>query len=114
MLRTTTECMSAILGGANFINNLPYDAIYHKNNEFGDRISRNQLLILKHESYFDKVRNPSDGTYYIEELTNQLAGKALDLFKEIESKGGLLVSLKNGNIQRKIKESGEYHAHAAS
>lgn len=105
LLRTTTECMSAILGGANFINNLPYDAIYHKNNEFGDRISRNQLLILKHESYFDKVRNPSDGTYYIEELTNQLAGKALDLFKEIEPKGGLLVALKNGNIQRKIKES---------
>ena len=58
MLRTTTECMSAILGGADAIANLPYDALYHKDNEFGDRISRNQLLILKHESYFDKVNNP--------------------------------------------------------
>ena len=47
MLRTTTECMSAILGGANAVSNLAYDAIYHKDNEFGDRISRNQLLILK-------------------------------------------------------------------
>jgi methylmalonyl-CoA mutase len=65
MLRTTTECMSAILGGANTICNLPYDAIYHKVNEFGDRISRNQLLVLKHESYFDKVNNPAYGTYYI-------------------------------------------------
>ena len=53
MLRTTTECMSAILGGADAIANLAYDAIYHKDNEFGDRISRNQLLVLKHESYFD-------------------------------------------------------------
>src|SRR5690606_32226529 len=43
MLRTTTECMSGILGGADTITNLPYDAIYHKNNEFGDRIARNQL-----------------------------------------------------------------------
>ena len=42
MLRTTTECMSAILGGANTIANLPYDALYHKDNEFGDRIARNQ------------------------------------------------------------------------
>ena len=50
MLRTTTECMSAILGGANAVSNLAYDAIYHKDNEFGDRISRNQLLVLKEES----------------------------------------------------------------
>ncbi len=73
MLRTTTECMSAILGGADAIANLPYDALYHKDNEFGDRIARNQLLILKNESYFDKVNNPADGSYYIENLTNQLA-----------------------------------------
>lgn len=105
MLRTTTECMSAILGGADTIFNLPYDAIYHKNNEFGERIARNQLLVLKHESYFDKVNNPVDGAYYIEILTNQLAEKALVLFKDIEKNGGFLKQLKEGTIQRKIKES---------
>lgn len=105
MLRTTTECMSAILGGANFVSNLAYDAIYHKDNEFGDRISRNQLLILKHESYFDKVNNPADGTYYIETLTEQLAEKALELFKDIEKNGGLITQLIEGTIQRKIGES---------
>ncbi len=107
MLRTTTECMSAILGGANTICNLPYDAIYHKDNEFGERISRNQLLVLKHESYFDKVDNPSDGSYYIESLTNELAEKALELFKDIEASGGFLKQLKEGTIQRKIKESAQ-------
>jgi methylmalonyl-CoA mutase len=105
MLRTTTECMSAILGGADYISNLPYDAIYHKDNEFGDRISRNQLLILKNESYFDKVTNPADGTYYIESLTYQLAEKALVLFKEIETNGGFITQLIEGNIQKKIAES---------
>ncbi len=105
MLRTTTECMSAILGGADYISNLAYDAIYHKDNEFGDRISRNQLLILKNESYFDKVTNPADGTYYIESLTNQLAEKALVLFKEIEGNGGFITQLIEGNIQKKIAES---------
>ncbi len=105
MLRTTTECMSAIIGNANAIANLPYDNLYHKDNEFGDRIARNQLLILKHESYFDKVNNPADGAYYIENLTEQLAEKALLLFKDIEAKGGFITQLIEGNIQKKIQES---------
>lgn len=107
MLRTTTECMSAIIGGADAIAYLPYDAIYHKNNEFGDRIARNQLLILKNESYFDKVNNPADGSYYIETLTQQLAEKALSLFKEIEANGGFLKQLNDGIIKRKIQESAD-------
>ena len=107
LLRSTTECMSAVLGGADTICNMPYDALYHKSNEFGERISRNQLLILKHESYFDAVGNPADGTYYIESLTEELAEKALQLFKEIEKGGGFLQQLKEGTIQKKIKESAE-------
>ncbi len=105
MLRTTTECMSAILGNADAVVNLPYDALYHKSNEFADRIARNQLLILKHESYFNAVSNPADGSYYIEELTRQLADKALVLFKDIEANGGFVKQLKEGNIQKKIQES---------
>ncbi|QLE02126.1 methylmalonyl-CoA mutase [Galbibacter sp. BG1] len=105
MLRSTTEYMSAIVGGANTICTLPYDAIYHKDNEFASRIARNQLLILKHESYFDKVQNPADGTYYIESLTEELAEKALALFKSIEAGGGFLKQLKEHTIQKKIKES---------
>jgi methylmalonyl-CoA mutase len=107
MLRTTTECMSAIIGGADTIANLPYDALYHKDNEFGDRIARNQLLVLKNESYFDKVNNPADGTYYIESITNQLAEKALILFKDIEANGGFLKQLNEGIIKRKIQESAD-------
>lgn len=107
LLRTTTECMSAIIGGADAIANLPYDALYHKDNEFGDRIARNQLLILKNESYFDKVNNPADGSYYIENLTNQLAEKSLTLFKDIEANGGFLKQLNDGVIKRKIQESAD-------
>lgn len=105
MLRTTTECMAASMGGADTIYNLAYDAIYHKDNEFGERIARNQLLILKKESYLDVVTNPADGAYYIESLTHQLAEKALELFKSIEASGGFLSNLKNHSIQKKIKES---------
>ena len=57
-------------------------SIYHKKNEFGERISRNQLLILKEESYFINASDFADGTYYIESLTKEIAEKALAIFKE--------------------------------
>lgn len=105
MLRTTTECMAAVLGSANLVCNTPYDAIYQKTNDFGNRIALNQLLLLKNESYFNTVSNAADGTYYIESLTEQLAEKALTLFKSIEKGGGFLKQLKDNTIQKKIKES---------
>ncbi|PZD78274.1 methylmalonyl-CoA mutase subunit beta [Mesonia sp. K7] len=104
MLRTTTECMSAIIGGSDFVANMSYDGIFHHPNEFGSRISRNQLLVLKSESYFNELGNVADGSYYIEEIIDQLSEKAWSLFKEIEKSGGFLTQLKEGTIQRKIKE----------
>jgi methylmalonyl-CoA mutase len=97
--------MSAILGGANTISNVSYDAIYHKSNEFGERISRNQLLILQQESYLQEAQNFADGSYYIETITQQLAENALIIFKQLEKSGGFLKHLKTGTIQKKIKES---------
>jgi methylmalonyl-CoA mutase len=105
LLRTTTECMSAILGGADTLCNLPYDTFFNKENEFGDRIARNQLIILKDEAYLNKIGNASDGSYYIDTITTQLVEKALETFKDIEKAGGFVQSLFEGTIQRKIKES---------
>ncbi|WP_299006509.1 methylmalonyl-CoA mutase subunit beta [uncultured Tenacibaculum sp.] len=107
MLRTTSECMSAILGGANTVANSSYDKIFHQPNEFGERISRNQLLILQQESELAEAQNIANGAYYIETITQQLAQKALEVFKLIEKSGGFLKQLKEGVIQRKIKESAD-------
>jgi methylmalonyl-CoA mutase len=105
MLRTTSECMSAILGGSDTISNSSYDSVYAKSNEFGERISRNQLLILQQEGGFKDAQNIADGSYYIESLTAQMAEKALIIFKQIEKGGGFIKQLKEGNIQRKLKEN---------
>ena len=115
MLRTTSECMSAILGGANTISNISYDQVYHKSNEFGERVSRNQLLILKEEANFKDGRLFAEGSYYIECISNQLAEKGLELFKKIEKSGGFLKLLKEGTIQNKIatkanKEQEKYNS----
>jgi len=107
MLRTTSECMSALLGGANTVLNTPYDVLFHKSNEFGERIARNQLLILLEECELANANTIADGTYYIESLSQQIAEKALAIFKSIEKAGGFLKQLKEGTIQRKIVESAQ-------
>ena len=105
IVRSTSECMAAILGGADSIKNFNYDSIYKYKNEFSTRISINQLLILKHECHIDKVKNPISGSYYISYLVDEFAKKSFDLFKELDCKSSFLDHLKNGTIQRKIKEN---------
>ncbi|HDR68222.1 MAG TPA: methylmalonyl-CoA mutase small subunit, partial [Bacteroidaceae bacterium] len=105
MLRAATETMSAILGGADSIAVLPYDHPYGKTREFSDRIARNTQIILKEEAYFDKVPDPSAGSYYIENLTHSLAQEAWDLFRKTETEGGYLKSFVAGTIQHNITAS---------
>ncbi len=105
MLRTGSEVMSAVLGGADSFSNRSFDAAYKSSEDFGNRIARNQQSLLKGESYLDKVSDPAAGAYYIESLTEELADKAFELFKEIESKGGFLACLQSGFIQDLIAEA---------
>jgi len=102
MLRATTETMSALLGNSDAIEIDPYDKAMGHSKELSRRIAGNIATILQEESYFGKVTNPADGSYYIEELTHQLAEKALELFKETESTGGFKKGIDQLGIQNKI------------
>ena len=103
MLRSTTEAMSAALGGADSIALKPFDIAYKQEDEFSSRISRNTQIILKEESYFDKVVDPAAGSYYIENLTNSIIEHSWQLFQDTETKGGFITSIEN--ILVAIRES---------
>jgi methylmalonyl-CoA mutase len=105
MLRTTTESMSSIIGGVDSLTTLGYDAAAGEGSEFGERIGRNQQLILKEESYLDRVTDPAAGSYYIETLTASLAGGAWKIFLAVEDEGGYLEALRKGIIQKQVHET---------
>ncbi len=114
LLRTQTEAMSAALGGVHSIVVTPFNAVYEKPTEFSERIARNQQLLLKEESHFDKVVDPSAGSYYIEELTHSLADVAWRQFLKIEEEGGFLAAVKAGTVQDDINATNDKrHADAA-
>ena len=59
------------------------------------------------KSYLDKVVDPANGSYFIENLTEELAEKSWSVFQEIEKKGGYMNGLESNYIQEKVFESGE-------
>ena len=105
IIRSTSECISGILGGCNFIKSIPYDSLFNEKNEFSQRIMNNQLLILKNETHLDKVSNAIEGCYYINDLIRNISEKSLSLFKKIEKNGGYFESHKNGFIKEQIEQS---------
>jgi len=104
-LRGTTESMSATIAGVDSLSITPFNVSFEEASEFSERIARNTQIILKEESYFDKIVDPAGGSYYIENLTNSIAENAWELFKEIENKNGFSAAFKAGIIQEKIKET---------
>jgi len=105
MLRTTTEAMSAIIAGIDSLTVNPFDKEYEKPSDFSERIARNQQLLLKEESYLDKVEDPASGSYYLENLTDSIATEAWKLFLETDALGGFLEAAGTGFIQGKIGET---------
>ncbi len=105
MLRGTTEAMSATLAGVHSLEVLPFDYAFEQPTEFSKRIARNVELLLKHESHFDQVIDPAGGSYYIENLTKNIAEQAWKLFLEVEDKGGYVEAYKAGFIVDKVKAS---------
>lgn len=105
MLRTQTEAMSAVVGGADSITVEPFNVVFGTPDDFSERIARNQQLLLMEESHLDKVADPGAGSYFIENLTQLIAQNAWNLFLEVEDHGGFLAEMKKGRIQKSIADT---------
>ncbi|MDR1500141.1 MAG: methylmalonyl-CoA mutase small subunit [Tannerellaceae bacterium] len=105
LLRTQTEAMSAALAGVDSLSVSPFDRTYRTADDFSERIARNQQLLLKEECHFDKVVDPSAGSYYIEVLTCSVAGVAWKLFLEAEDGGGFYSLARSGEVQGAVNAS---------
>ena len=101
IIRHTSEAMSAVVGGCDALSTLPYA----EDTDFSERVARNISLVLKNESYLDKVADPAAGAYYLEILTVRLAKEAWQLFLEIEEKGGLPKAFEQNFVQQDIENS---------
>lgn len=111
LLRQTTEAMSAVLGGADHLWIQPYNAQSTEGTtEFSQRMATNISLLLKDESYLDKVIDAAGGSYAIEFLTEKLCQNAQALASELAQQGGVLTSEGQAVIASKIQQTAEIRA----
>jgi methylmalonyl-CoA mutase len=95
MLRTTVAAFGAGVGGADTVRVLPFDVAIPGGypgtpKSFSRRIARNTQLLLLEESHIGRVLDPAGGSWYVEELTEELAHQAWKHFQDIEARGGFV------------------------
>jgi len=100
LIRSTLELASAMIGGVDAV--FANDYILENPTELSEEISFKQQIVLAYESIINVFEDASNGSYYVEDLTQQIAEKSWKYFLEIEEKGGYAENLKSGKIQKDI------------
>tara|TARA_B100000085_G_scaffold60329_2_gene53079 strand:- start:222 stop:1904 length:1683 start_codon:yes stop_codon:yes gene_type:complete len=105
IIRTSYEALSAILGGTQSLHTNSFDEAIALPTDESARIARNTQLILQNETGVTKTVDPLAGSYFVENLTEELSKKAWDIITEIEELGGMTKAVKAGIPKLKIEES---------
>ncbi|RMG58764.1 MAG: hypothetical protein D6722_23205 [Bacteroidetes bacterium] len=105
LLRNTTEAISAVFGGVQAVVVSAYDRVDHAESDTSLRLARNIQHLMKHEAYLDQVQDPAGGSYYVEQLTDQLGEAAWTSFQELEAAGGFRAALASGQIGQLLAEA---------
>jgi len=113
LLRGTVECFGAGVGGADAVTILPHDELLVTGgSELGRRMCRNTQLVLIEESNLAKVIDMAGGSWYVEQLTDQLANAAWGVMQELERAGGLVGSVQQGLLQARVAATSARRDHA--
>ena len=100
LIRSTLELSSAMIGGADAVFSNDYKV--ENSDSVSQEISFKQQIVLAYESIINVFDDAGNGSYYVEDLTQQLAEKSWQLFLQMEEKGGFCELLKSGWIQQEI------------
>ncbi len=103
--RTTLEAMASVLGGCQSLHTNSKDEALSLPTESSALLAlRTQQLIL-HETGIASTCDPFGGSYYIENLTDEIEADVFELMEEIDKRGGAIASIEDGFIQRQIQDS---------
>jgi methylmalonyl-CoA mutase len=114
ILRATLACFAAGVGGADAVTVFPFDAAIGQPDRLARRVARNVHALLAEESHIASVIDPAGGSWYVEDLSDQLAIRAWARFQDIERAGGLRAALASGLVADELAASREAHRDAVA
>ncbi len=105
IIRTTLECLSAVLGGTQSLHTNSFDEAIGLPTDFSARIARNTQLIVQEESQVCHTVDPLAGSYYLELLTEGIIREAGKIIQEVEELGGMAKAIETGMPKLRIEEA---------
>ncbi|WP_347374453.1 methylmalonyl-CoA mutase [Aequorivita sp. Q41] len=103
--RTAVEAAAAVFGGTQSLHTNALDEAIALPTDFSARIARNTQIFLQTETQITKTVDPWAGSYYVENLTNEIANKAWALIEEVEELGGMTKAIEAGIPKLRIEEA---------
>lgn len=103
--RTCIEAMAAALGHTQSLHTNALDEAIALPTDFSARIARNTQIYLQEETNICKAVDPWAGSYYVETLTHEIAHRAWQHIREIESLGGMAKAVESGVPKMRIEEA---------
>ncbi|MDN3723806.1 methylmalonyl-CoA mutase [Aequorivita sp. SDUM287046] len=103
--RTAIEAAAAVFGGTQSLHTNALDEAIALPTDFSARIARNTQIFLQTETQITRTVDPWAGSYYVENLTNEIANKAWALIEEVEELGGMTKAIEAGIPKLRIEEA---------
>jgi methylmalonyl-CoA mutase N-terminal domain/subunit len=103
--RTTIQALAAVLGGTQSLHTNSYDEALCLPTEDAVRVALRTQQIIAHESGATNTVDPLAGSYYVEELTNEMEEKAAEYIRKIDEMGGAIPAIEKGFMQKEIADS---------
>ncbi|WDP91322.1 MAG: methylmalonyl-CoA mutase [Desulfobacter sp.] len=105
VIRTTLECLSAVLGGTQSLHTNSFDEAVGLPTELSARISRNTQILVQEETRICDVIDPLGGSYYVESITQNIVDEVRKILNEIEDLGGMAKAIESGMPKMRIEEA---------
>ena len=105
VVRTTLEALSAVLGGTQSLHTNSMDEVLGLPTEAAAQLALRTQQVIAFESGVTQVPDPFGGSYYMEEMTDQIEREAMDYIRRIDEMGGTLSAIEAGFIQGEIQNA---------
>jgi len=105
LVRTAIEALAAVLGGTQSLHTNSFDEALALPSEHAVRLALRTQQVIAHETGVVNTIDPLGGSYYLEQLTNELERQAYDYFERIAKLGGVVAAIKDNFFQREIAEA---------
>jgi methylmalonyl-CoA mutase, N-terminal domain len=105
LIRTAIEALAAVLGGTQSLHTNSFDEALALPTEHAVRLALRTQQVIAHETGVVNTIDPLGGSYYLEQLTDELERQAYEYFERIEKLGGVVAAIKENFQQREIAEA---------